>query len=161
MGAMTPSTVLRRAPSRVLSLLLVLLATSLLQPPAAVATSESQLAAGEAGSGPQDPVVVEHAARGARFKDVSSSSWALSAINYVAVSHNWMADYGDRFRPNLVETREYLARSLVRAFAPGADVAHSNMKFKDLPKNDRFNGFASVAVKHGWMGRTNGKFYPK
>ena len=159
---MTPSTVLRRASTRAFPLVvLVLLATGLLQPPAAVAVSHTDLTAGEAGSGPQDPVVLEHAPRGARFKDVSSSSWALSAINYVAVSHNWMADYGDRFRPNLVETREYLARSLVRAFAPGADVEHSNMRFKDLPKKDRFNGFASVAVKHGWMGRTNGKFYPK
>jgi cell wall-associated NlpC family hydrolase len=144
---MTPSTVFRRAWWRAFPLVLALLATSLLQPPSAVATSASQLTAGEAGSGPQDPVVVEHASRGARFKDVSSSSWALSAINYVGVSHNWMADYGDRFRPNLVETREYLARALVRAFAPGADVEHSAMKFKDLPKKDRFNGFASVAVK--------------
>ncbi|HEY2802856.1 MAG TPA: hypothetical protein VGJ67_02925, partial [Actinomycetota bacterium] len=78
---------------------MALLATSLIQPTSAVsavAVPRSELTAGEAGSGPQDPVVVVHAPRGARFKDVSQSSWALSAINYVAVSHNWMADYGDR-----------------------------------------------------------------
>ena len=143
-----------------LSVLLALLATSLLQSPAAVATSGSQLTAGEAGSGPRDPAVVVRAPHGARFKDVSSSSWANPAINYVAVQHNWMDDYGDRFRPNLVETREYLARALVRAFAPAADVKHSNMKFKDLPKKNRFNPFASIVVKHGWMARNNGKFSP-
>ena len=108
MGRMTSSTVLRRAWRRVFALVLALTVTSMIQPPSAVSAvsvPRSELLAGDAGSGPQDPVVVEHAPRGARFKDVSSSSWALSAINYVAVSHNWMDDYGSRFRPNLVETR--------------------------------------------------------
>ncbi|MDP9296672.1 MAG: S-layer homology domain-containing protein, partial [Actinomycetota bacterium] len=143
-----------------LVLCLAVLASSLIQAPAAVAGPGVDLAAGEAGAGPQDPVVTAHGPQADSFKDVSSSSWAVSAINFVASSHNWMADYGDRFRPNLVETRAYLARALVRAFAPGADIKHSNMKFKDLPKKNRFNPFASIAVKHGWMARSNGKFGP-
>jgi cell wall-associated NlpC family hydrolase len=157
---MTRSRVLRCASSRVVVLCLAVLASSLIQAPAAVAGPGVDLAAGEAGAGPQDPVVATHGPQAKSFKDVSSSSWAVSAINFVASSHNWMADYGDRFRPNLVETRAYLARALVRAFAPGADIKHASMKFKDLPKKNRFNPFASIAVKHGWMARSNGKFGP-
>ena len=46
-GGMTPSTVLRRASTRAFPLVvLVLLATGLLQPPAAVAVSHTDLTAG-------------------------------------------------------------------------------------------------------------------
>jgi cell wall-associated NlpC family hydrolase len=159
MTTTTRSRVVRRASSQVVVLCLAVLASSLTQAPAAVAGPGVDLTAGEAGSGPQDPAVVTHGPQG-KFKDVSSSSWAVSAINYVASSHNWMADYGDRFRPNYTETRAYLARALVRAFAPGANIKHANMTFKDLPKKNRFNPFASIAVKHGWMSRSNGKFAP-
>jgi cell wall-associated NlpC family hydrolase len=55
----------------------------------------------------------------AAFADVPSTYWDASVIKAVAIDHDWMRDYGTRlFRPALAETREQLARALVRALQP-------------------------------------------
>jgi len=55
----------------------------------------------------------------ASFTDVPSSYWDATAINYVAVTHPWMADFGPgTFEPTANEIRKYLARTLVDMYAP-------------------------------------------
>ncbi len=94
------------------------------------------------------------------WTDVPDGYWDMNAINYVAQHHNWMQDYGsNRFRPSLIETREYLARAVVRAFAPN-EPTDPNITFPDLPNSDPFYPYANVAVKLGWMTRPGGKFLP-
>src|SRR5437870_3258934 len=57
-----------------------------------------------------------------QWQDVQAGSrawFAKDAINGVAGTHDWMRDYGRHsFRPVAPETREQLARAVVRAFAP-------------------------------------------
>src|SRR5436305_6903577 len=63
---------------------------------------------------------------GVTFADLDrDDSWAQTAIRWVASENSWMLDFRPRpnrsykFRPAAIETRKYLARSIVRAFAPG------------------------------------------
>jgi cell wall-associated NlpC family hydrolase len=71
-----------------------------------------------------------------------------------------MRDYGTTtFRPGTLETREYLARALVRAFAPTAS-ADFSVTFSDLSQSDPFFRYASVAVRRGWMQRFGTRFLP-
>jgi cell wall-associated NlpC family hydrolase len=94
------------------------------------------------------------------FTDVPKTYWDYGAIDFVAGTHNWMQDYGaSKFRPTTVETREQLARALVRAFAPTEPV-DPTITFSDLPSSDPFYPFANVAVKLGWMTRPAGSFEP-
>jgi len=92
------------------------------------------------------------------FTDLKPAfNWAKNAINYVAATHNWMFDYGQRkngtyeFHPTTLETRILLARALVRAFAP-AEAIDPSIEFLDLPNTSSLYPFANVAVKLGWMG---------
>ncbi len=122
---------------------------------------------GEAGSG-LPPIPVElpqhRSARAASFRwsDVGSSyAWAKRAIDHVGKANDWMRDFAAKpngsvpFRPGALETRKYLARAIVKAFAPGATVDPS-ITFSDLDPTQTFYKWANIAVQRGWMGRTSG-----
>ncbi len=127
---------------------------------------------GEAGSGPalaRSRVAPRPVARGASitFSDLTSAdNWAKPAIAYVAGSNDWMRDFAANadgsypFRPDSIETRKYLARSMVKAFAPDEPVDPS-ITFVDLDATQMFYRYANVAVKMGWMRRgAGGTFLP-
>ena len=54
------------------------------------------------------------------FDDVPSGYWDKTAITFVAETpHTWMQDYGTKtFQPKINELRKYLARTLVKIWAP-------------------------------------------
>jgi hypothetical protein len=100
------------------------------------------------------------------WSDVNSSyRWAKQAIEYVGGSNSWMRDYPANddgtypFRPGKIETRKYLARAIVRAFAP-LEETDPSIVFSDLDPTSPFYRFANVAVKLGWMTSTDGAFLP-
>jgi cell wall-associated NlpC family hydrolase len=86
-----------------------------------------------------------------------ADAWARKAINYVGARHDWMRDFKAspdgtyRFRPARLETRQSLARAVVKAFAP-AEVPDPAIIFSDLAPSSAFYPYANVAVKLGWMG---------
>jgi hypothetical protein len=85
------------------------------------------------------------------FSDVPADHWAHDAIDYVAWDNPWMQDYGaDEFRPDELETRSFVARTLVTVFAPDEPI-DPTITFSDLPEDDEFFPFANVAVKLGWI----------
>jgi len=95
-----------------------------------------------------------------------SDNWAKPAIAYVAGSNDWMRDFAPNvdgsypFRPDTIETRKYLARSMVKAFAPDAPV-DPTITFTDLDATQMFYRYANVAVRMGWMRRgAGGTFLP-
>ena len=101
------------------------------------------------------------------FSDLSAAdNWAKPAIAYVAGTHDWMRDFAQNpdgsypFRPDTIETRKYLARSLVKAFAPSQTV-DPTITFADLDPTQMFYHYANIAVKMGWMRRgAGGTFLP-
>jgi hypothetical protein len=85
------------------------------------------------------------------FLDVPTSYWDYAAINYVALSHTWMQDYGTQyFHPTSNESRKYLARTLVTLYAPN-EPPDNNLKIKDVPPTDPFWRYINVAVKLTWI----------
>jgi cell wall-associated NlpC family hydrolase len=127
---------------------------------------------GEPGSGlPPLPVEPPPArsirAAGFAWSDVDGSdAWARKAIDYVGKARRWMRDFAPKpdgtvpFKPDMVQTRKYLARALVKAFAPGA-VPDPSVTFTDLDATDTFTSWATIAVQRGWMTRTaDGRFRP-
>ena len=50
------------------------------------------------------------------------------------------------FRPDLLETRKYLARTAVKAFAPDAEV-DPTITFTDLDPSQSFYKWANIAVQ--------------
>jgi hypothetical protein len=96
-------------------------------------------------------VIVLPAHAALAFSDVPRSYWDMGQIKYVAITHTWMRDYGrDVFKPSALETRSFLARTLVTVYAPTEPIDPS-IHFSDLPDNDPFYRYANVAVKLGWM----------
>jgi cell wall-associated NlpC family hydrolase len=96
----------------------------------------------------------------AAFSDVGSGLWARKAIQFVAADKTWMRDYGSsRFEPSKLETRKYLARALVLAFAPNADV-DPTIRFPDLAQTDPFYLYANVAAQRHWLNSIKGNFEP-
>jgi len=95
------------------------------------------------------------------FSDVPKSYWDYTAIQYVAVTNSWMQDYGaGTFQPSIKETRGFLARALVLAYAPG-EPPDPSITFSDLPPDDSLYPYANVAVKLGWIPKyVSGKFGP-
>ena len=94
------------------------------------------------------------------WTDVPGGYWAKGAIDLVAATNTWMQDYGPTtFQPDTVETREYLARALVDAFAPTA-APKASLVFADLPPDDPFFPYANVAVKRHWMLKSGQSFRP-
>jgi cell wall-associated NlpC family hydrolase len=95
------------------------------------------------------------------FKDVPSGYWDYAAIQYSATQHDWMADFSNgTFHPRVAQHREWLARALVRAYAPGQSV-DPNIHFPDLPNDDPYFAFANVAVHNGGLeGGPGGAFRP-
>jgi cell wall-associated NlpC family hydrolase len=127
---------------------------------------------GEPGSGPAPiPVEISSAmsprAAAFRWSDLDGSdAWAKPAIDYVGKSHDWMRDFAARedgtvpFRPDMIQTRKYLARAVVKAFAPGTAVDPS-IVFTDLDPTQSFYKWANIAVQRGWMKRSpDGRFQP-
>src|SRR5438552_15510765 len=81
------------------------------------------------------------------WSDVPDGYWAKNAIDLVASTNTWMQDYGPTtFQPDTVETRAYLARALVEAFASTVP-PRSTITFADLPADDPFYPYADVAGK--------------
>lgn len=94
------------------------------------------------------------------FTDVPSGHWAKAAIDYVATERPWMADFGDTFRPEAVETKRRFASAIVQAFDPNGTV-DPTLTFPDVPTSDPFYRYANIAVKRGWMTVTStGHFKP-
>ena len=127
---------------------------------------------GEDGSGPAPfPIEVPSsvAPRAARFKwsDLDrSDAWAKRAIDFVGKANDWMRDFGATpagtvpFKPDMLETRKYLARAIVKAFAPHA-VVDPTITFTDLDPTDAFYTSANIAVQRNWMSRSaDGRFQP-
>ena len=86
------------------------------------------------------------------FSDVPRSYWDMPQIRFAAITHTWMQDYGrDLFYPTRLETRSFLARTLVTVYAPEEPVDPS-IHFSDLADDDPFYPYANVAVKLGWLG---------
>src|SRR2546428_1714144 len=95
------------------------------------------------------------------FKDVPSGYWDYAAIQYAATQHDWMADFTNgTFHPRVAQHREWLARALVRAFAPAQSIDPA-LHFPDLPNDDPYFAAANVAVHNGWLETgTGGIFRP-
>lgn len=138
----------------------------------AAAQGDSLSVQGESGSGPapwpiEMPSMVS--ARSAAFKwsDLDrSDAWAKRAIDFVGKANDWMRDFAPRpggavpFRPDMTETRKYLARAVVKAFAPRA-VVDPSITFTDLDPTQAFYKWANIAVQRGWMTRpADGRFQP-
>jgi cell wall-associated NlpC family hydrolase len=127
---------------------------------------------GEPGSGPA-PFPIElptrTSSRAATFhwSDLDDSDrWARQAIDFVGKTNDWMRDFAERsdgsvpFRPDMIETRKYLARAAVKAFARRAEVDPS-ITFTDLDPSQSFYRWANIAVQRGWMQRSgDGRFKP-
>jgi hypothetical protein len=65
------------------------------------------------------------------------------------------------FKPDVPESRELFARSVVEALAPDA-VPDPELTFPDLPAEDRFFTFANVAAASGWLETdAEGNFLPE
>ncbi|CAN5249905.1 hypothetical protein BH20ACT24_BH20ACT24_04650 [soil metagenome] len=95
------------------------------------------------------------------FTDVPSSHWAYTAITYVAQTNKWMNDFGSNvFKPEDSELRKYLAKALVKAYAPNEPI-DPKIHFPDLPDSDPFYPFANIATKLGWIPKyESGKWAP-
>ncbi|HJX06725.1 MAG TPA: NlpC/P60 family protein [Actinomycetota bacterium] len=140
------------------------------------------MTAGETGSGePALPVVYPTSRRqlaglssarlgtktsGVTFADLDSDdAWARTAIRWVASDNSWMLDFAPNangtynFRPRATETRKYLARSVVRAFARGAK-PDGSVVFSDVDTSTSWYRWAAIAVQHGWMTARDGVFDP-
>jgi cell wall-associated NlpC family hydrolase len=154
-----------RSAGRRLLPLVIAIALSALQAHASpgVEGAGSALALGEAGSGPAAPTDLGRSVAGSgapAFSDVPASHWARAAIEQVAATNAWMADFDDgTFRPEELESRKLFARAMVLAFAPTA-TASPNITFTDLPPDDPFFPYASIAVRKRWMGKIDGGFRP-
>lgn len=128
---------------------------------------------GETGSGPPPFPVVLPPSRSPRlasfvWSDVDGSdAWAKRAIDFVGKANDWMRDFAPGsdgsvpFRPDMIQTRKYLARAMVKAFAPRAPIDPS-ITFSDLEPTQSFYRWANVAVNRGWMKRSgDGRFLPE
>jgi cell wall-associated NlpC family hydrolase len=95
------------------------------------------------------------------YTDVTSTYWDYTAITYVATTNTWMRDYGSTyFKPTTIEIRKFLARALVKTFAPTATV-DTTITFTDLPATDPFYVYANIATKKGWLPKfAGGYWYP-
>ncbi len=136
------------------------LAIALLLPATARAADPLTPWEGDPGVSTEDATTAIFAPVVSAFSDVGSGyTWARQAINHVAGDHQWMRDYGNKFRPGLVESRAFLARAMVRAFGTGETVDPS-IVFNDLPADDPFYEFANIAVQNGWMRTDGNRFRP-
>lgn len=139
---------------------------SLLVPPSAVQAADqdgtSRLTSGEPGSGPPvapDDLATVSRTTSVRWSDVPASFWGRRAIDYVAGTFRWMRDYRAAddgtypFKPDRLEDRRLLAKAVVMAFAPNAEIDPS-ITFDDLPTDSRFYRYANIAVQKRWMRAT-------
>ncbi|HEX6845260.1 MAG TPA: NlpC/P60 family protein [Actinomycetota bacterium] len=102
-----------------------------------------------------------------QFSDLDDShGWAKTAITYVAGTKDWMRDFAADedgtypFQPDAIETRKFLARAVVLAFAPD-ELPDPRIVFTDLDATSSWYRYAAVAVKHGWIPRrSDGAFRP-
>ena len=97
-----------------------------------------------------------NAVDGVRWADVDQKHWARSAIDHVGAANDWMRDFREdaegltAFKPDMLESRKLFARALVRAFAPDVE-PDDDVRFEDLPRDDRFFRPANVVTSLGWM----------
>ena len=136
------------------------------------ASDEALRRQGEPGSGPAPfPIVVptptSSRAASFRWSDLDASdAWAKRAIDFVGKTNDWMRDFAEQpdgsvpFRPDMVESRKYLARTAVKAFGRRAEVDPS-ITFTDLDPSQSFYRWANIAVQRGWMEPSDdGRFNP-
>jgi hypothetical protein len=137
------------------------------------ASGDALLQFGEPGSGPA-PFPIElptqSSSRAATFRwsDVDASdAWARKAIDFVGKANDWMRDFAEQpdgsvpFRPDMLETRKYLARTAVKAFGRRGEVDPS-ITFTDLDPSQSFYRWANIAVQRGWMQPSaEGRFKPE
>lgn len=136
---------------------LTCLVVALLPQPASSSRADRGTLAGEVGSGPKAwRVRGASAADGVAWSDVPKEHWARAAIDHVGAANDWMRDYRAEddgsypFRPDALERRMRFARTLVRAFAPDAQV-DPEVAFADLPAERRSFRWANLSVSLGWM----------
>ena len=128
---------------------------------------------GESGSGPAPfpielPTRISSRAAMFRWSDVDASdAWARKAIDFVGKANDWMRDFAEQpdgsvpFRPDMLETRKYLARTAVKAFGRRGEVDPS-ITFTDLDPSQSFYRWANIAVQRGWMQPSaDGRFKPE
>ncbi len=139
--------------------------------PSGATATKDYASQGDVGSGlPPVPIsipVSSHRGASMRWNDLEPShAWAKSAINFVGKTHSWMRDFAAAkdgsypFKPDMIETRKYFARTMVKAFAPGAKV-DPRITFPDLDSTQSFYQWANIAVQRGWLGRAaDGRFKP-
>ena len=163
---------------RLVTLVLVGATGAMLLPSGATANAAGSISVaalphmGEPGSGPpvlpvEVPAQMPRRAAGFTWSDLDGAdSWAKRAIDFVGKARSWMRDFaanpdGSRpFKPDMLETRKYLARALVKAFAPGANV-DPMITFTDLDPTHPFYRWANIAVQRRWIKRTSdGRFLP-
>lgn len=122
----------------------------------------SRLTSGEPGSGPPvppDDLATLSRTTSVRWSDVPSRFWGRRAIDHVAGTFRWMRDYRAAddgtypFKPDRLESRRLLAKAVVMAFAPHAEIDPS-ITFDDLSSDSRFYRYANIAVQNRWMRRT-------
>jgi NlpC/P60 family len=173
---MGPGGSLRRRSTTRAALIVALASASLLGVAApATATHRSPVAsAGTTGakdtSIPQTPIVyptpsirsIASVNPTIKFSDLDTSDgWAKEAIRWVAATNDWMRDYAANddgtypFRPDRIETRKLLARSVVEAFAPD-EAPDASIVFSDLDASSAWYRYAAVAVRHGWIRKERG-----
>src|SRR5688572_7597011 len=124
------------------------------------ASGEALRQLGEPGSGPapfpiEMPTHTSSRAASFRWSDVDASdAWAKRAIDFVGKANDWMRDFAEQpdgsvpFRPDMLQTRKYLARTAVKAFGRRAQVDPS-ITFTDLDPTQSFYRWANIAVQRG------------
>jgi len=162
---------LRRRLTSVALLTLLVAPVQILTAPSAHATPRSWTD-GDEGTGPAPfPARVARSERllipTSGWGDLEADDmWAKAAIDHVAGTYDWMRDFRPdqegnwRFRPDAFESRARWARAIVKAFAPDEEPDPS-ITFPDLDASDPMYPWATIAVRHGWMGRgADGGFRP-
>src|SRR5438034_2551205 len=173
---MGPGGSLRRRSTTHAALIVALASASFLVAPTPAGAAPRGPAAATNGSGardtsiPQTPIVYPASAVRSTsstgstitFSDLDASdAWAKEAIRWVAGTNEWMRDYAANddgtypFRPDRIETRKQLARSVVEAFAPD-EAPDASIVFPDLDASSSWYRYAAIAVEHGWIGTERG-----
>ena len=94
-------------------------------------------------------------------------AWARPAINFVGKANDWMRDFAANadgsypFRPDMLETRKYFARAVVKAFAPATPVSTPRSRSPTWTPPSRSTSGRTSRCSEGGCGRAgDGRFLP-